>query len=268
MIALVRAGLASACVALSVFAVAGASAADLNDGWRGGSLKDDYAPARASAGPCYIRGDVGYAINTDPSIDHYSATTGFSNVGNVGADNSWVGEVGFGCGQGSRGFRAELTLGYRSKFESQGEPQLSAFVTPAETMHVNITSYTGMANLYYDFGNFRGFTPYVGAGIGFAVNDMDDVSFTGNPLQIRGGTDVDFAWQVMAGVGYQISDRAILDIGYRYIDLGGVESNSVDTSGAPSYPVIADDLTAHEIKVGLRFHLGARQSYVIGDSMK
>ena len=32
-----------------------------------------------------------------------------------------------------------------------------------------IESYTLMANFYYDFGNFRGFIPYAGAGIGLVT---------------------------------------------------------------------------------------------------
>ena len=60
----------------------------------------------------------------------------------------------------------------------------------------------------------------------------------------------------MAGVGYQISDRAIIDVGYRYIDLGKISSQRSDSGGFVNPAVHFDDLTAHEIKVGLRYSFG------------
>ena len=57
----------------------------------------------------------------------------------------------------------------------------------------------------------------------------------------------------MAGVAYQLSERAILDIGYRYIDLGSVRSGS----DAVLARLEVDDMRAHEIKIGLRYHFGS-----------
>ncbi len=88
---------------------------------------------------------------------------------------------------------------------------------------------------------------------------MSDVYFTGNPAltnRIKGDNDLSFAWSLMAGVGYQISDRAILDVGYRYIDLGSISSQRSDSGGFVNPAVKLDDLTAHEVKVGLRYHFG------------
>ena len=69
------------------------------------------------------------------------------------------------------------------------------------------------------------------------------------------------AWSLMAGVGYQISDRITLDIGYRYIDLGKVQSSRVDSTGYSLNPHFRlDDLTAHEFKVGLRFAFGGGEA--------
>ena len=62
---------------------------------------------------------------------------------------------------------------------------------------------------------------------------------------------------LMAGVAYQISPRAILDVGYRYIDLGTVSSERNDTAGNVNPRVTMDDIAAHEVKVGLRYHFGS-----------
>ena len=272
----IKAGLSAAAVAINALAVTGASAADLGDGWRGGSMKDGYAPVtRTAAGRCYLRGDVGYSFTDTMDIGFYSETTGRDEVRWVDSDSTWVGDLGIGCGSGSRGLRGDITFGYRGKFHTQGEPQLwfPDGSTPAEDdpIHVNITSYTAMVNAYYDFGNFRGFSPYLGAGIGLSHNKMDDVYFTENPLlvnTIEGGSKTSFAWAVMAGFGYQISQRAILDVGYRFMDLGDVSSGTIDSAGYVNPPVEVDDLTAHEFRVGLRYHFGGRRSHVVGGPLK
>ena len=61
----------------------------------------------------------------------------------------------------------------------------------------------------------------------------------------------------MAGIGWQLTDRAILDLGYRYMDYGKAQSGKVDSSGFANNPrVFIDDMRAHEFKVGLRYHFG------------
>jgi opacity protein-like surface antigen len=69
---------------------------------------------------------------------------------------------------------------------------------------------------------------------------------------LPGDDKVSFAWALMAGFGYQLTDRAILDVGYRYIDMGSAQSSNV---GGTRLEV--DDMRAHEIKIGLRYHLGS-----------
>lgn len=61
----------------------------------------------------------------------------------------------------------------------------------------------------------------------------------------------------MAGAGFHLSERVILDLGYRFIDMGKAESGKADTSGFTNNPPLGvDELTAHEFKVGLRIHFG------------
>lgn len=285
-----KAGIASAAFAVAAAALP-ASAADLY----GGSVKDGYVPlpqvVHDSAGPCYFRADVGYSWSRDPSaqwpvynevfegdantngtIDADEVSYEYAGSAVAGSlDNTWLGEVGAGCGSGSRGFRAEVMLGFRGDRGFEGEPavyQGSLIGRPVgdpeppvtdDPMHTSLRTYTLMLNLYKDFGNFGGFVPYVGAGIGAAYHQLDNIYFTQNPNltnQIHGNNDLAFAWSLMAGVGYQISDRAIIDVGYRYIDMGSITSQRHDTAFNVNPAVKFDDLTAHEIKVGLRYHLG------------
>ena len=128
-----------------------------------------------------------------------------------------------------------------------------------DPLHTSIKSYTMMVNAYKDLGTYGNITPYLGAGVGAAYHQVKETYFTGNynlVNKIEGHNDLSFAWSLMAGVGYQISDRAVLDIGYRYIDLGDASSGRVDSAGFVNPRVDFDDLTAHEIKVGLRYSFG------------
>lgn len=97
--------------------------------------------------------------------------------------------------------------------------------------------------------------PYVGAGIGAAYHHLDNVYFTGNPAltnQIHGNNDQAFAWSLMAGVGVQLTHCAILDTGYRYMDMGSISSQRSDTGFNVNPAASLDDLSSREIKVGLR----------------
>ncbi len=60
----------------------------------------------------------------------------------------------------------------------------------------------------------------------------------------------------MAGLGWQVSERAVLDFGYRYIDMGKAESGIIDNAGFTNPKVRIDELAAHEFKIGLRYYFG------------
>jgi opacity protein-like surface antigen len=248
-------------------AAATLSAPALADGYVRGSIKD--APV-ARPGHCYIRGDIGYSWSRDPNAkwtvtdaDPLSPTFGTfltDSVTNTSLENVWLFEGGFGCGSGSRGLRGEIMLGYHGKRDFEGTP--GPWLPPpgvVDPMHTSIKTTTLMFNAYYDLGNMRGFVPYLGAGVGFARNEMDGVYFTNNAAlinTIEGKDTWALAWSLMAGVGYQISDRLVLDFGYRYLDMGHARSGTIDSAGFTNPPVRIDDISAHEFKIGLRYHFG------------
>jgi opacity protein-like surface antigen len=250
MYAVVKASVVCVAVSVAVGCPLPAAAADLG----GPSLKDNgwSAPVRPVAGPCYWRADVGhswsqnttgqYAGNPDPDLSG-------EDLG-----NGWFGEIGAGCGSGSLGWRADVTLGLRQAIDFGGDVVLPGPATSHLT--ADVRTYTLMLNGYYDLGNFNGMVPYVGAGVGVAYHRMSDVQGDVGPTSQSGGDNTAFAWSLMAGVAYQLTERAILDIGYRFIDLGSVRSGSD--------PVLArleiDDMRAHEIKIGLRYHFGSSAS--------
>jgi opacity protein-like surface antigen len=265
----IKAGLASAGLALAATFAIPAAAADLGDAGGRGSIKDytHVTIARAPAGPCYFRADTGYSFSGDPSLSWHAQATNTvasTNVQNTSMDNSWLVEAGAGCGSGSRGVRGELMFGYHGDRNINGMPGMFGVGNPAvptiSPIRSSLQTYTSMVNVYYDLGQLGGFVPYVGAGVGLAYNRMADYSLpwaSTTPYAVHGANDLSLAWSLMVGGGYQISDRAIIDLGYRYIDFGSAATARNDNwGGAQVSRLAASDLTAHEIKVGLRYHFG------------
>lgn len=98
--------------------------------------------------------------------------------------------------------------------------------------------------------------PYVGVGIGWASNRVNDV-FVSNFGVKHDGTSSGFAWSVKGGVGVPISPALTLDLGVGYTDLGKLHSDpgSVAVSGTTvgTYAGANGKLRAWELTVGLRF---------------
>ncbi len=267
------AALAAAAVA-SVALATSATAGDLFDGMRGtqGSVKDmPSVHGYSSVSRCYLRGDVGYSYGGTPVVHVDSPRYDFIGTDDEEIDGTWMGEVGIGCGSGSRGFRADFTIGYRGERDVTGiKTDRPGFHFPAE-FETSVSTTTAMANLYYDFGQIRGFVPYVGVGLGVAHHDLEDVSFSGVGAGagatfngLKGRSETNFAWSLMAGVAYQVSHRAVLDFGYRFIDRGEVSTRRGDIcpiscAGGSRDRLTVEDMYSHEFKVGLRYHFGGSQ---------
>ena len=252
-----KVGLAAA-LSLAAGLLAPVSAADLYGGYKG-SIKDGpYAAPQAAAGPCYFRADTGYSWSQKPSADYVGNQD--PNVWNESLGNGWLVEAGIGCGSGSRGLRGELVIGHRESRKFHGDTEIFINNNPVDPrLHTDISTTTLMFNAFYDLGSFHGLVPYVGAGAGWAYHRMGDVRVDSplSPNPQLGEDKLSFAWALMAGAGYQLSSRAILDVGYRYIDMGLARSSHGDVVNAWNPRLEVDDMRAHEFKIGIRYHFGS-----------
>ncbi|MEL7542227.1 MAG: outer membrane beta-barrel protein [Pseudomonadota bacterium] len=241
-----KTGLVSVALLATTMA-APAFAADLY----GGSLKDEpIHAAPAAVGGCYLRGDIGYGWNDADASEIAAGATPYQTSD---LDDGMTWGLGGGCAR-SNGLRWDILYTFHGDNLWDGIP------APPDPIFADIETHSLMANLYYDFDMGRRFKPYVGAGIGVAYHDMGALDCTpaipgvctpGN-FQ-RGGENVTFAWSLMAGTAFEVSDRVTLDAGYRYLDMGGVESGRVDITGFVNPGHRVEDITSHEIKFGLRF---------------
>lgn len=111
-------------------------------------------------------------------------------------------------------------------------------------------SSTLFANLYYDFRNDSAFVPYIGAGIGMSFNYLGFDLHRGGSAVSRDESTTNFAWNVGAGVAYNVNDALYIDAAYRYVDLGYTEASGAlkgDQIKVGSRPY------NHEFMLGLRF---------------
>ena len=108
-----------------------------------------------------------------------------------------------------------------------------------DVSHFRLYKHSVMANAYFDYLTCTPWTPYVGAGIGSAYLKADDGE--------QAKSVYNLAWQVMAGLTYDINSHWTLDAGYRYADLGRIRKNVGEGHVAK--------LTArdHEIMLGVRY---------------
>ena len=89
-------------------------------------------------------------------------------------------------------------------------------------MTSKIGSQTLFANVFYDFHNATLFTPFLGGGIGVAINKSTmTLNAIGSPVFDTFETiDTRFAWNIGTGVAVNVTEILLLELSYRYTDLG------------------------------------------------
>jgi len=82
--------------------------------------------------------------------------------------------------------------------------------------------------------------PYIGAGIGYSwlKETLKETPFN-DKVSIK---DKDWGWQIGAGVGYALTEKVDLTLGYRYENLGKIKDYDSKT-----------DFTNHKVSLGLRY---------------
>jgi opacity protein-like surface antigen len=251
----------------------GASAASAADLY-GGGLKDApaMAPMPAPSAGWYARVDGGYNWYTNPNI---GMDQGFTTY-DAKMDGAW--SVGGGIGRYfGRGFRGDITVDHL--FDADTETSMRTFDDCCHGVaKFDFNSTVVLANLYYDFNRGGRFVPYIGAGIGFAHNETSSGTVAtdcGCDGIIAKGSSNQFAAAAMAGISWRIrggettyvggmkdepvavsSGHALyLDVGYRFLYLGDVKTGDLAWGTDESVDPDVKDITAHQIRVGLRYDL-------------
>ncbi len=181
--------------------------------------------------------------------------------------------VFFGGGVGyavNRWVRFDVTGEYRGKSKFTGldsYPGGFGFGGGTNDYTTNKREWLFLANAYVDVGNWHGFKPYVGAGLGFAQIKLGHLLDVNVP-QNGGGwaekhSEWNLAWALYAGIGYQLTENWTLDLGYRYLHLGDTRTGDIiafDGTNNSYNPLEFKDISSHDFMVGLRYSFGGAPS--------
>jgi len=146
-----------------------------------------------------------------------------------------LGAVGYDFGL----LRLEGEFGYSNN-------NLDRFKFDEESFKANgdVTDVHLLVNLFVDIPNPTPFVPYVGGGAGVSYTSVNGAGI--DEVEFLDDNAVVFAYQVGAGIGYEITDSLVLELGYRYF--ATVDPNFTNEFG---FDVDAEH-SSHNVTVGLR----------------
>lgn len=200
------------------------------------------ASAQTSPGP-YV--GVGAGVNLLSDSD-------FNILTGVNVDNEYdpgvaiAGFVGYDFGRvwSLGGFRVEGEISYR--MNEVDVHSVAALGGDQPGSNGDARTLALMANVYHDFATSSRLRPYIGGGLGVAVVNFSDYGIAAVP-DVLDDEDTTFAWQLMGGVSYDITDRLSLGIEYRYFS-----AEPRLTSSAPTLSVSNDvDFDSHSVLLRL-----------------
>lgn len=129
-------------------------------------------------------------------------------------------------------FRGELEYVWRKK----NSKQITEFANG------KFKSESFMFVVYYDFFPYSWFTPFVNAGLGYSRNKLSiQNSAVDTSYKVKENA---FTWSLGAGISAKVTNRLNVDLGYRYYDMGSLDTFNGKTS-----------LDDQEIYLGLRYVL-------------
>ncbi|MEW5685877.1 MAG: outer membrane protein, partial [Pseudomonadota bacterium] len=192
-------------------------------------------------------------------------------------EDDWAGFARLGY-QLNGNWRVELELGYRGgdldSIRGGTNQAVVGLCTPGVTRTAaaptcgspdgDVTSWTVMGNILYDFLPGSSISPFVGAGIG--VNHVK-VDASGQFSNIPGATaataiqnltvddsDTAFAYQGIAGIAWKATEQLSVDLTYRYLsgsDLDFASTGSLATGLQPG--VFSGAYKDQSVTLGLRY---------------
>ncbi|MDF0605511.1 porin family protein [Neisseriaceae bacterium TC5R-5] len=150
------------------------------------------------------------------------------------------------------GWRAELeyTLPREQEYTSDVAGQFRGNLN-----HHKVDAQRLMVNGYYDLPVNDKVAVYASAGLGWA--SVKSSGWQGNPSRgYESHTDNNLAYSIGAGVSYSPVKKVSLDLGYRYVDMGKIESgyNNFNNARGLRDEKMKARLANHEVYFGARYH--------------
>lgn len=224
-----------------------------------------YEPEPVEYRSWYLRGDIGasHQFVGEFSTPFWDVAVDPVTLLNEDFDASFFFGVGVGYEINDM-FRVDVTGEYRFQSDFHGLDQYFDSIVTNTTVH---NEYNGtkeeavfLLNGYVDLPSYGRMTPFVGAGIGASWIKLSDFSDYNATLNASGFSDDvstwNFAFAAYAGLAFEINEQMTFEVGYRYLYLGDIETNDLETAGGALgvyNPYEFDDIQSHDIKVGLRY---------------
>lgn len=188
-----------------------------------------------------VAGSLFAAENAVSSFNPYVAVKGGYSIltkkDNIKYKNGFNGVVEFGVSYDA--WRLGLEVSYR-----QNKIKNSTNVDVATITYDKVNALAGMINVYYDYALTEECSLYVGAGLGMAK-----FNFVRLANKVEEGKCV-FAWQVLAGVAYDINENWTVEAGYRLFGTSKVKKlNAAGTAAVKVKTPLQNSL-----ELGLRYN--------------
>ncbi|MFM0961226.1 MULTISPECIES: outer membrane protein [Yersinia] len=129
--------------------------------------------------------------------------------------------------------------------------------------NLDVQLQTVLMNAYWDMHNSTAFTPWVSAGVGFSRLSLDQYTVSTDTQISTGmvdgsvrsgnhsGSTTNFAWAVGVGVNWAIMDNVSMDLSYRYLDAGDVETGYTTRRGNRETAKVS--VTSNDVMLGVRY---------------
>lgn len=212
-----------------------------------------------------LANDSNGSVAGDPLFDVVGLTT---PSGPAFLNDDFDTFTSFGAGIGyrwSKNFRMDWTV--ESRTNGHFVVESPEYISPNTALPVNVRDQTSLRggftlfNLYYDIFTHAGFTPYVGAGIGFSFNELTRASVTDiDGVEIDASKkkhNLGLAAMFTAGFSYQITEMTVLDFNYRYLHLEGSEIGleTIGFTDPQNSTVSIGETNEHQLRAGVRFNV-------------
>lgn len=187
-----------------------------------------------------------FAVDTVSSFDPYVAIRGgysmLSKKDSVKYKNGFSGAVEFGANYDA--WRFGLEVSYLRNKINEGK-------TANENIKGNydkVSALSGMINVYYDYALTDECSLYVGAGLGVAK-----FSYDAKNCGKVGVEKTVFAWQLKAGVAYDINENWTVEAGYRLFNTSRVGVLTVNDANHLVKAKVKAPF-ANSLELGLRYN--------------
>jgi opacity protein-like surface antigen len=231
-------------------------------------------PVVAVASGWYLRGDVGIGIQDFKSFDHFQTNPAFVWPASWTINQHEIKDatiLGFGIGYAFNSWlRFDVTGEYRTKIVGKAVGSYKEFCpnggTCFDTFDFDHSAAVFMANTYIDLGTWWCITPYIGGGVGAAyqrITGLTDLGVISNGTVGFGLTANDsaswgLAWNVQAGLTYNVTNNFKIDFSWRFLDLGSPQTAVVNCQNTPVCPgafYALHDLVSQDFRIGVRWML-------------